>query len=166
LGVGGAVLAHNLVPEDAGELGEGLQVGQVDDERPQRVVEHQAQRLQELPQGRALPQALLCRGEELVVELELVLADVEEECAAGPHQAGVVPGVHLQELVHGGAHAGEEEEQAALQVVVHQVTQERGVLRSSTLPSSSSPPLHLLDQVSHLRRCSPKLAVEESEGGV
>ena len=60
-GVGGGASggASVLPPEDAGELGEGLQVGQVDDERPQRVVEHQAQRLQELPQGRALPQALL-----------------------------------------------------------------------------------------------------------
>lgn len=45
------VILQHLILEDAAELGQGFQVDDVDDERPQDIVQGHAQLLQQLAAG-------------------------------------------------------------------------------------------------------------------
>ena len=95
LGMGDAVLTHHLVPQYTGQLGQGLEVGDVDDQWPKVVIEDQTEGLQEVIQLTVvtlIPLGGQGRSKELGVKLMLVLADVEEEGAASPEEPGVVPG--------------------------------------------------------------------------
>ena len=89
LGMGDAVLTHNLVPQDTSELGQGLEVGDVDDQRPEVVIENQTQRLQEVIQLTIVTLIAFrtqWRSKELGVKLIFIFADVKEEGAAGPEK--------------------------------------------------------------------------------
>ena len=56
-------------------------------------------------------------GEELVVELVLVITDVQQEGTARPQQPGVVPGVDQNQLSHGPFHTPAQQAQPQTEVV-------------------------------------------------
>ena len=62
------------------------------------------------------------------MQLELVLTDVQQEGAASPDQAGVVPGVDGEQLLHCAADTGPQQLDSTLQVVLLEVTQQAPVL--------------------------------------
>ena len=55
------------------------------------------------------------------MQLELVLTDVQQEGAACPDEAGVVPGVDGQQLLHGAADTGPQQLDSTLKVVLLKV---------------------------------------------
>lgn len=108
------VVLQHLVLEDPTQFGQRLQMNHVDDERPQHVIQRQAQLLQQLTEGKqqgsetqppcthfshkqpagALSQALRAQyslqlgrgfGEELAIKLVLVLTHVGHEGTAAAH---------------------------------------------------------------------------------
>ena len=139
-----AMLTHHLVPQDAGQLGQGLQVGDVDDQGSQVVIEDETQCLQELIQ---LVVILIVRGnsKELCVQLVFILADMEQECSASPwitschhchnatlslpEQSSVVSGVDCDQLGHRSLHTVAQQLQSTVEIVCLDIRQEARVLR-------------------------------------
>ena len=136
----------------------------MDDERSEVIIEDQTEGLQEVIQLTVITLIALRwwgRSKELGVKLMLVLADVEEEGAAGPEEPGVVsgrkpvmfqcsqctcvqlPGVHGDQLGHGAPHTPAQQLQPAVEVVPLDVRQQAVILRQILIPA---PSLHLLNQ--------------------
>ena len=118
----------------------------------------------------------LAPAEELAVQLELVLTDVQQEGAACPDQAGVVPGVDGEQLLDGAADTGPQQLDSALQVVLLKVTQQAPVLIALEIynqvynlalgreMSTYLPCLHVQDDWADPGGGCSELAVEEGEG--
>lgn len=117
------MFVQHFDPQNTANLRQRLEMVDVNDERPNRVVENRAKSLH------VRSQLVGFDAEELVEKSMFVLANVDEECAGRPGQGAVIAFVFHAQVFDGVVDTGTHNQRALRKVELMQLRQQVLILR-------------------------------------